>query len=1096
MSGRPTLLEEAADSGAETMRAAKRGAMVAAIAGLPIGFALTTTGQAQGAERGDGGVSEWRISELDRADARVRRGLNSGVVVRGAEAVVDRREPRALKLASGVVNTAERRGAASLSEAISAWRRGESSDHRRVVQLDGPMTSARREALRAAGVRVLGYVPDDAYVVSLRSADAEAVKSLSFVRWHGGYERSWSRSPDLAARRTYTSPARQAFEASGRVLLSATLFADADADAFVGELLREVPRAAVHGVDGPVGGATVFLSVERDRVGSVLSLADVQWLEPTPELTQRNASTRWLVQSEVPGATPVYANGITGTGQVVGIVDGPVNIDHCSFDDDVPPGPGHRKVLAYNNSLSSDIHGTHVAATAAGAPSSAGDFTDRRGVAYDALLVLNTVPSFTEAGIFNTLSLHHNQGARVHGNSWGDDRTTQYNGLTRGIDRFMHENEDSLVLFAVTNQASLRNPENAKNLLAVGASQDAGAIGSHCSGGVGPTADGRRKPEIYAPGCSTVSASASTSCGVRALTGTSMACPAVTGAAALVRQYYEDGFYPSGVASVSDSFVPTGALVKATLLASTVDMEGVAGYPSNLEGWGLLKLDNALFFEGDESTLTVTDIRNADGLETGDVYEQNVTLTGVGGGVLGVTVCWTDPPALAGTFSPAVNDLDLQLISPGGVTYLGNVFAGGVSVAGGSADGLNNVERVILPNAEAGVWTVRVVGSAVTSGPQGFAMAATGDLLSAGAPVSLSLDSGPLESVEPDVASDVTVTATAKDGELVPGSVRLHWSIDGGVTYASSAMTTSDGVVFDGVLPAFSCGDDPAWYVSAESVTLGEVTLPAALEASPFRLEVGLWFELMMDNFESDGGWSVNAEGLDTASRGVWERAVPQRTVNSSGVTAQPGEDYSAEGDVCWVTDADPGTQFGNFDVDDGATRLYSPVMDLTPYEDPRVSYWRWYTNSSGNAPFADVFEVDISSNGGRTWVPVERVGPSGSEVSGGWFQHEFRVLDFVGLGTEVQLRFTASDVDAGSIVEAAIDDVHVYDFVCDLSPICPGDANGDGRTTLDDFSSLAVNFGSSTDLGRSAGDLDRNGVVDLDDFSILAADFGCSVAD
>ena len=48
------------------------------------------------------------------------------------------------------------------------------------------------------------------------------------------------------------------------------------------------------------------------------------------------------------------------------------------------------------------------------------------------------------------LTTHHTQGARLHTNSWGDDNTTQYNSLCRGIDVFSYNNEDDLICFAVT----------------------------------------------------------------------------------------------------------------------------------------------------------------------------------------------------------------------------------------------------------------------------------------------------------------------------------------------------------------------------------------------------------------------------------------------------------------------------------------------------------------------------------------------------------------------------------------------------------------------------------------------------------------------
>lgn len=63
------------------------------------------------------------------------------------------------------------------------------------------------------------------------------------------------------------------------------------------------------------------------------------------------------------------------------------------------------------------------------------------------------------------------------------------------------------------------------------------------------------------------------------MTGTSMACPAVSGL--LVRQYFT--FYPTGAAVPANSFT-IGTLIRAVLLNSTVDMTGISGYPSNQVG--------------------------------------------------------------------------------------------------------------------------------------------------------------------------------------------------------------------------------------------------------------------------------------------------------------------------------------------------------------------------------------------------------------------------------------------------------------------------------------------------------------------------------
>ena len=69
----------------------------------------------------------------------------------------------------------------------------------------------------------------------------------------------------------------------------------------------------------------------------------------------------------------------------------------------------------------------------------------------------------------------------------------------------------------------------------------------------GPTDDGRIKPEVTVPGSSIVSAAndgniTTNNCNTRSMSGTSMATPGAAGLTALIRQYYTDGWYPTGAA--------------------------------------------------------------------------------------------------------------------------------------------------------------------------------------------------------------------------------------------------------------------------------------------------------------------------------------------------------------------------------------------------------------------------------------------------------------------------------------------------------------------------------------------------------------------
>jgi len=74
-----------------------------------------------------------------------------------------------------------------------------------------------------------------------------------------------------------------------------------------------------------------------------------------------------------------------------------------------------------------------------------------------------------------------------------------------------------------------------------------------------------------------------------------------------------------------------------------------------------------------------------------------------------------------------VNDLNLVVTAPNGsTTYLGNVFSGGWSTTGGSADTVNNVENVYIQNPVTGTWTIQVSGASVPQGPQPYALVVDG----------------------------------------------------------------------------------------------------------------------------------------------------------------------------------------------------------------------------------------------------------------------------------------------------------------------------------------------------------------------------------
>ena len=258
--------------------------------------------------------------------------------------------------------------------------------------------------------------------------------------------------------------------------------------------------------------------------------------------------------------------------------------------------------------------------------------------------------------------------------------------------------------------------------------------------------------------------------------------------------------------------------------------------------------------------------------------------------------------------------------------------------------------------------------------------------------------------------------AVELQGTPVAG-VDLNYRLAGG-SFTATPMADQGGGTWEGQMPAPDCGDTPEWYFSMVDQDCGP------FQTDAFGADVGVSQDVLVDDFESASGWSVGS-ALDDATTGIWVRGDP------IGTGAQPENDVTAAGTDCWFTgQGPPGGGLGDNDVDGGRTTLTSPSIVLGG-EDARISYWRWYSNNTGSTPNTDIFEVEISANG-TTWVEVETVGPAGAGTSGGWIYHEFLVSNFVSVAGSVQVRFVASDEGDGSLVEAALDDFHVFRVDCD----------------------------------------------------------------
>jgi hypothetical protein len=795
------------------------------------------------------------------------------------------------------------------------FERSKSKGSVRVVQFGRAIDREIRGALRALdpeGVHPLAAMPNNSVVVRLAGAGAEgALRRLPALRWIG----PWTPAFRVAGELVRADPA-EGFP----VRLLVELWPGGEPERIVALAASASARLRVLGRGERPERLRLLLELPPEdlpellaRIGSDDAVAAV---DPAPLPILANDNSVWVVQSwdtvertNYALSATIWNHGLTGTGQVAAVADTGLDSDMCFFrrsgdasavtDEQalVPPATGtidpSKKVLAYYTEpgavayeVGAAGHGTHVSGSIVGdnwanlsTPTSGGHDTGD-GMAPNGRLVFQDIGD--AAGVLGGIGADlaplfeqaRDAGAAIHNDSWGDGQP-RYTPYARDMDDFTWGNETFLFTVANGNSGgspsdgSIWAPATAKNVLSVGLTTN-GAAASLADDLVGwssrgPVVDGRRKPDLVAPGSAVVSANSTAShsdanCSTVGKSGTSMAAPTVAGALLLARQYFVEGWNPTGAKSAADALVPSAALLKAVAIDGALPLGGkdlcascggapVSKIPSFDQGWGRIHLDRALSFAGDPERLRVRDTRNRDGLETGETrsFEFDVP----SGHPFRATLAWSDPGASSATGRNLVNDLDLEAESPGGTTYRGNVFASGESTPGGSADSLNPVEQILLTSPEAGVWTVRVVGrdvpgswSSLGSQRQGFGLA-----MSAGSGCTAGVSAAPTGLVASAAAGGVALSWVAAAGAsryaifkgegdcTISPSVFTFLAETGGTSFLD-ATAQGGGTVAYVVRAIDGCGESPP-STCASVFSTGSCDLPpsfagagAAVDAS------------------------------------------------------------------------------------------------------------------------------------------------------------------------------------------------------------------------------------------------------------------------
>ncbi|MFL6276911.1 MAG: S8 family serine peptidase, partial [Blastocatellia bacterium] len=640
--------------------------------------------------------------------------------------------------------------------------------------------------------------------------------------------------------------------------------------------------------------------------------------------------------------------------------------------------------------------------------------------------------NFTNPNVTNLEAQAYNDGSRISSNSWGNSSNT-YGTFGQSYDAIVRDaqsasssfpaagNQEYVIIFAAGNGGSGANtvgqPGTAKNVITAGASEGVQAFGGADQCGIGdtgadqandiisfssrgPTSDGRKKPDIVAPGthisgvvgqasglatgtgaqnacfdasgvCAGVGANNFFPAGQQFYTasdGTSHSTPAIAGAASLVRQF----FINQALAA------PSPAMTKAALMNSASYMNGVGANDnlwSNNQGMGLMNVDRLFTTIATNSILRdqqAADLFTATG-------QQRVINATVADNTkpLRVTLVWTDVPGPT-SGNAFVNNLDLE-VTAGGNTYKGNVFSGANSATGGSADTANNVESVFIPAGVTGPVLVRVKAANIAGDgvpgnvsvlDQDYALVIT-NVTAAGAAPSLSSAGATLvsESCTPangaiDPNETVTVSFCVQNVGNADTTAALAGTLQatGGVTSPSGPQTY--GVVTQGGPPVCrnftftatgTCGGTLTATIHFQdgATDLGNVT---------YTFTLGVINTIFAQNFDGvtapalPAGWTTSFVNGSACSIGSnW-------TTTATNVDTAPNAAF--HNDVNCITD--------NY--------LVSPAINIT--SGTAVLTFR---NAFNLEAGFDGSVLEVTTDAGATWADITSAGIGGSFVSGGY---------------------------------------------------------------------------------------------------------------
>lgn len=938
-----------------------------------------------------------------------------------------------------------------------------------IVQFITPPLEEYRAAIRNLGGTVEAYLADHCHLVRMTPGVADQVRALPFVRWVGPYEPAYRLEEALAEGLAIADDAVQTQRYNIMVFEGGRRQKDAVANRI----------AAIGGVvDRPSAGKRLLeATLTGAQLRQVAGWNEVQFidvwgpLEPDMDIAREAGGANY-----VEGLTGFSGEGVRGE-----VLDIGFNTTHVDF--------ASRPLIWHNGVGNVESHGASTSGIIFG--DGTGD-AQGRGLLPDGQgIIADTEYIFLGEGRYEHIRqlLGPPYFASFHSSSVGSPQTTLYTTISADMDDALFDWD----LLHCQSQSNTGNQTSrpqawAKNIVSVGAirhmntltmADDCWGCGSGAAS-IGPAADGRIKPDLafYYDFIFTTTAGSpvayTTSFG-----GTSGATPITAGYFGLLMQMWSEGLFHPVVATNTVFENRPHMTTSKALMINTATQWNFLGPTHDLtrvhQGWGEPSIQNAYDLRDQMLIVNETDLLTNLGSKS---YEVTVD---PGEPAVKFTLVYADPAGNPASSHARINDLTLMVMAPGGAVYWGNnaLTAGLWSPPGGVANTVDTVENVFVQNPAAGTWTATVSADELIEDSHvetetldaDYALVISG-IQPVQPPIVILLPEGTPDLVPPGSPTDIAVTILDGAESVVPSTATLHYRFDSGDSFSTAMMTHDGGSDYTATLPGGACGSTPQFYFSAEGDGSSAVSNPGNAPTSYYNSDVGTLVTVVDDDFDVDMGWTVFNEPGNVD--GGWDRGAPV----GGGDLGDPPTDYDGSG-RCWLTD----NVDGNSDVDGDYTRLISPVFDLDG-ADATFHYALWYSNNVGSNPNADTMRVDISTDGGGSWMLADTVGPSTGTT---WMIQSVHVNDVATPTSTTQIRFSVNDAGLGSVVEAGLDGFSIT--VVECLNACPWDCDGsgDGLVGVDDFLAVLAQWGQTGTSCHFAG----GGAVGVDEFLDVLAHWG-----